>query len=710
MTNTATKGLSGAAAELTLKATPPRTPRDLVVRQRLASGDAQFRDRPLIVVQAPAGFGKTLLLAQWRREHLAHGAVVAWLSAHTTDDARRFVQTLVHAVRLGSGRPAFAQALLDGAATADELESITVWLAEIAQTALDVVLIVDDAERLPPATVHGVLAYLLHNQPPNLRVVVAARHELLNIDAADLVAYGRCVRVGAPALRFTLAETIELVRARCGARVDADACARLHEAIEGWPLGLQLALAAIERAPDARTAIDAISSRSGDLGAHLLGGLVANLADADAAFLARVAVVDHLHPDLCRAMTGAPDAGERLERLARDTPVLVAVEGSDWLRLHALARDVLRGRFAALTAAEQAGIRTRAAEWLAAHGLPEEAARQAFEAGRRELAYDLAEQCLYQIVTNGRQAAVLDWLDRLPAAEIDQRPRLRLAAAWALALSERHDDAERQVARILEQPDVDDALRYECALILSGAAYYADEPDRYIELFAPWADAPPASDPMLQRMHANRLAVRALVLGEPVEARRHQQQAPRGDFGPAFRFLSRWGDFVTGLSYLWEGQVRLVEESLGPVVADAEASLGRRSPLTCMLATVLARALWELDRPQEAAALLANRLDVLERAGIPETLLLAYRTQARMAAAEGGEHRAIDLLESLHAAGVARRLPRLCVASLADQVRVHARRYRPETCRALCKQIDELLARDDLPQGALWRRSFEVWR
>ena len=313
-------------------------------------------------------------------------------------------------------------------------------------------------------------------------------------------------------------------------------------------------------------------------------------------------------------------------------------------------------------------------------------------------------------MTHGRQAAGLDWLDRLPAAEIDRRPRLRLAAAWALALSERHDDAGRQVARILEQPDVDDALRYECALILSGAAYYADEPDRFVELFAPWADAPPVSDHLLLRMHANRLAVRALVLGEPAEARRHQQQAPRGDFGPAFRFLSRWGDFVTGLSYLWEGQVRLVEESLGPVVADAEASLGRRSPLTCMLATVLATALWELDRPQEAAALLANRLDVLERAGIPETLLLAYRTQARIAAAEGGEHRALDLLESLHAAGVARRLPRLCVASLADQVRVHARRYRPETCRALCKQIDELLARDGLPQGALWRRSVEVWR
>src|SRR5262245_51856162 len=115
---------ASGAAELVLKATPPRTARDLLQRQRLAAGDAQFRERPLIVVQAPAGFGKTSLIAQWRREHLARGAVVAWLSAQTTDEARSFVRGLVHAVQLGSGRSAFAGTLLD--AVPDELEGITV--------------------------------------------------------------------------------------------------------------------------------------------------------------------------------------------------------------------------------------------------------------------------------------------------------------------------------------------------------------------------------------------------------------------------------------------------------------------------------------------------------------------------------------------------------------------------------------------------------
>ena len=120
--------------------------------------------------------------------------------------------------------------------------------------------------------------------------------------------------------------------------------------------------------------------------------------------------------------------------------------------------------------------------------------------------------------------------------------------------------------------------------------------------------------------------------------------------------------------------------------------------------------MWERNQPAEAAALLANRLDVLERSGLPETVLLGYRTMARVAAAEGAEHRALELLGAMYAVGVARRLPRLCIASLADQVRLHARRFRPETCRELCAQIDALLADAGSPKGRLWRRSVEVLR
>ena len=179
--------------DLLLKVSPPRVPRHLVSRPRLLANDAAFHGFPAILIQAPAGFGKTSLLAQWRLEHLSHGVVVAWLSAQARDNPERLAQALALAVRQGAGRPTFGHVLLDAVGPGG-LEGITIWLAELAQTALDVVLIVDEADRLPAAS-REALAYLLRNAPPNLRTVVAARPDC-QLDIDDLIAYGQCVVLG----------------------------------------------------------------------------------------------------------------------------------------------------------------------------------------------------------------------------------------------------------------------------------------------------------------------------------------------------------------------------------------------------------------------------------------------------------------------------------------------------------------------------------
>jgi len=698
---------AGAPDDLLLKVTPPRVPRHQVARPRLQSDHEDLRDHPVILVQAPAGFGKTSLLAQWRREHLAHGRVVAWVSAQALDDTARFVQALALAVRGGSGRTTFGHTLLGGVAPAD-LEGVTVWLAEIAHLAMDLVLFVDEVDRLPEPT-REALGYLLRNAPPNLRTVLAARADChLGID--DLVTYGICSVVGPAQLRFHLDETIEVVRARFGTRVDRDAAARLHDLAEGWPLGLQLALSVMAASADPQAEISVLAAQGGALRDQFVSLLLANLDPADVAFLTRISILDPLHPELCRQVVQDDAAPERLERLARDTPVLTGGEASEWLRMHAVARGELRRRFALLPEAEQAQLRSRAVAGLAAMGLLEAAAGHALAAGQREVAYDLAERSLYEsLMARGRQGAVLDWVARMPAAEVDGRPRLLLAAAWSLALSERHEGATRFIERILAQPGADAAVRCECALIQSGAAVYADDPDRFAELHDPWAQDPPLTDPLLLQVHANRSAFRTLLEGEPALARLRQQRAPRSQH-PAMAYPSRWGDFIIGLSYLWEGQVLLVDSLLRPTLARAEIELGRRSPFACMLAALLAAALWERDQGDEAAALLANRIDVLERSGLPETVLLAFRTLARIAGAEGAEHRAQELLGALDAIGVARQLPRLCIASRADQVRLHARRFRSETCRELVAQIEALLDAPEAPQGRLWRANVTLLR
>ena len=143
----------------------------------------------------------------------------------------------------------------------------------------------------------------------------------------------------------------------------------------------------------------------------------------------------------------------------------------------------------------------------------------------------------------------------------------------------------------------------------------------------------------------------------------------------------------------------LAEKLLRPTLARAEGDLGRRSPFTCMLAAVLAAAIWERNRQRgrRAAREPARRPGTH---GFPKPVLLGYRTMARIATAEGAEHRALELLGALDAVGLARGLPRLRIASLTEQVRLHARRFRAETCRDLCARIDAQLGRAGRPARA----------
>ena len=713
MTTRSASGPSAAAlapiSELRLKVTPPRVPRHLLARPHLSLTAKSLADRPVILVQAPPGFGKTSLLAQWRLEHLAQGTVVAWLTAQRLDTPDRFAQSLALSVRMASGRQTFCHTLLEAAMPAG-LEGITIWLAELAQAAFSTVLFVDEADNLPEAS-RGALVYLLRNAPANLRCVIAARGDAW-LDIGDLITYGQCVEIGPAMLRFRLEESLALVHAQLDARIDNDTAARLHQLIEGWPLGLQLALSAIAAGVEPGAAVAGLAGRLGELREYLVSVLLSNLDAADLDFLVRISILEDVHPDLCRSLARDDDAPARLARLVRDTPVFVVGEHSDWMRMAMLARDALCQRFAALPAPSREQIHSRAAAWLDDHGMLEPAARHALAAGLRDKAYQLAERSLYEsILKRGRQSAVLGWMADLPDQELDRRPRLLLAAAWSLAISERHEEAGRLVERLLALPGADDTLRCEGALILGGAAVFADEPDRFAELFDPWSQSPPLREPLLLDVHANRTAYRTLLEGEPALARlRQQQRAPQQALGQAIAYVDRWGELVTALTYLWEGQVLLAEKLLRPALASAEGELGRRSPFACMLAALLAASLWERDQPEEAGALMADRLDVLERCGLPESLLLAYRTLVRIAVAEGAEHRAIELLDAMEAVGVARRLPRLRVASLADRVRMHARRYRAQTCRNLCQHIEGLLDDPALPQGRLWRRSVAVVR
>ncbi|MCI4568867.1 LuxR C-terminal-related transcriptional regulator [Lysobacter sp. CFH 32150] len=684
-----------SAPEFILKTTPPRIPRTALEREPLQRIWANVRERTTIVVIAPAGFGKTTLLAQWRRNWLKQGALVAWLGVDAQDDPTRFTLALLSAVSSASGRPAFDALMAQYAAESDhDIDALTGLLAEIAFLGTETVLMIDDAERLPDATVRTSLQYLLHNAPPNLHVVVSSRVPL-PLQTWELAAKGNFATIGPDDLHLQLDESTAVLGKHFGQRLNLDQCTRLHELTGGWPLGLQLVAATIEREPDLAVAIDSLSARRGDIERYFFESLLTRLPAPMTDFLIRVAILDHLAADLCEAVTGHASAGQYIARLMVETPILSVAGLQDWVRLHPLVRDFLLSRFEQLPMAEQQELHARASHWFAERQRFHEAACHALASGNESLAHAYAERALWTLTLQGKLLEAREWLDRIPPEVVAADVDLRLVGAWIMAIGERNAEALEISQAILLDPATNPQRRFVAARAAFSAAAYGDRLGLMPAILADWLayrPEPSASieDPIQALAYANGVAFMALHAGETQRVRQLIGQVPANVDNDSLRLPIAHRLMIVGLSHLWDGEASRAEAALWPALVSAERIAGRRSMVASMYAAMVAAALLERDQPTAAQALLAHRLDVIERHGAPDVILLAYRTLAYVALSQGDERRALNILESLGELGERRQLPRLMLHGFAERIRLHSLRGRSETVESLLQAMAEL--------------------
>jgi LuxR family transcriptional regulator, maltose regulon positive regulatory protein len=672
---------------LVLKITPPRTRRASAPEAWLARNADRLRDAAIGVVQAAGGFGKTTLLVDLRRRLLAQGCDVGWLLLDARDSGPRLVEGLVASLRVATGDARFGVSASHAARMpGGEIDALTAWLADIALRTRPIALLLDGAQDLPPATAGHVLPYLLHNEPRNLRIVIASRRAL-PVPMLELRARGDLATLTAKDLRLRLPETIAVLRERLGSDIDADTGAHVQEATEGWPILVQLATSVIEANPG--VAKGGLARGSRDLGRYFRESALARLEPHEAEFVVACSHLDALHPDLCRVVTGNPDAAALLDHLHHRTPILTAIEDEGWARMHPLARAAFESRFAALPAEERHALHWRAAQWLREHGDPEAAARHALAAGHDDVAHEWIGMHMYSLALSGNLAEVLAWAERLPPA-ILALPRVGLAIARAYGMSYQPASTLRQLASLAADRDPD--VRFERDLIHAGLSIYADDLETAQALLDTLGDPEPIGHELLHLMQANIAAYLEVESGETERARQRQATARAAVPGSDDIFPTIHGDLTLALSYLREGRPKLSEQAAGPALERLERSNGRRNPATCALVPALAAALWQQDKRDDAESVLAFRIDVVERAGIPESIAIAHAIVARAAFARGDEARALAGLERLHALGEGRHLARLVAASLVEQIRIHASLQRGATCAAIYDRLERCLA------------------
>ncbi|HEV2824664.1 MAG TPA: helix-turn-helix transcriptional regulator, partial [Actinomycetota bacterium] len=445
-------------ALLATKLHVPRSRSGFVARPRLADRLAPAQGGEVTLVCAPAGFGKTALLADWAR---GGRRPVAWLSLDEGDnDPARFWRHAIAA--LDEIRPGVAEpvaALLQGLQPASFEAVVTALVNQLAGVAEEVVLVLDDYHLIQSPPVHASLGFLIDHLPPQLQLVVASRADP-PLPLARLRARGQLSELREGDLRFTLEEAAELLHSAVGPELPEVAVAVLQERTEGWAAGLQLAALSLQGHADPAGFVEGFSGGHRYVLDYLTEEVLARQPDHLVRFLLETSVLERLSGPLCDAVTGHTDSQRHLEQAERANLFLVPLdEVRRWWRYHHLFADLLRARLQQQQPERVPELHASAAAWSEQHGLVDDAVRHALAAGDAVWAARLIEGHFDAMLWRSEDVTFRRWLEALPAELVRSRPRLCLAQAHGALLSGRLEavephlaDAERASAAVAEEP------------------------------------------------------------------------------------------------------------------------------------------------------------------------------------------------------------------------------------------------------------------
>jgi LuxR family transcriptional regulator, maltose regulon positive regulatory protein len=442
--------MSGQDVLLATKLHVPRPQPGYVPRRRLVEALGEGLARGRVLVCAPAGFGKTALLADWAR---GGGRPVAWLGLDGGDsDPARFWRYAVTA--LDRARPGLAGRV--GPAPPRSFEGLVTAL--INELAADpgpdqLLLVLDDYHLVDSRPVHESVAFLLENLPPGLRVAVSGRADP-PLPLARLRARGQLAELRAADLRFTPEEAAALLAETAGPGLPTVAAEALVARTEGWAAGLQLAGLSLRGHADAAGFAAAFGGSHRFVLDYLADEVLDGQPGPVRAFLLETSVLERLSGELCDAVTGRAGSQAMLQDIERAGLFVVPLdEVRGWWRYHHLFADLLRVRLQAEQPGRVPALHRAAAAWCEEHGLADDAVRHALAAGDTAWAARLVERHVEELLGRGEGATLRRWLSALPAQSVRDRPRLCLAQAYGAAqglqleaLEALLDDAERAYA------------------------------------------------------------------------------------------------------------------------------------------------------------------------------------------------------------------------------------------------------------------------
>jgi LuxR family maltose regulon positive regulatory protein len=667
------------------KLRPPRQLRQLLSRARLLEEIEHGLAGRLVILSAPAGYGKTSLLGQAFGMLQRAKSRACWLSIDEHDnDVVRFVAHLAATARqVGVILSPPTRMLLESNGNQGQGPSanalLTGLLNEFAALDDDLFVFLDDFHLIREAQVVTLVSELLLAPLERVHILVSARQQP-TLPLARLRARGELSEIDAGMLAFSAGEATQFLETTLGRKLSETQAAQLHDKTEGWIASLQMAAIAMQGAADPDAFLHEFSGADRSVADFLMEEVLQRQPHEIQEFLLATSLLDKFNAPLCNAVLGRDDAADLIKQAEQLNLFLFSLDRErGWYRYHRLFAELLRQHLVERHSDLIPRYHERACAWLAQHGHVEDAIEHACAGGDLSHAATLIDAISPALFANGQTAMLRSYAQRLPAEMLKGLPRLQLELAWENLIRWRFDEA-REARRMAAQaaaanPEstgphselVDAKLAHRDFML----AVFTDDFARALPAADAWLLNYGSLDQFMRSsVHVAMLMCQRDIfqceLPQPRCATlRSQLLEAHAVFGTIFL------DTVAGSVHYERGELQLAEHAYVQARMGAIRIQGEHSVLSAMPSAQLACLHYERNNLVEARELIFSTEDVTPEFGLVDSVIARYVTAARLERAAGFDaaaHRWLDQathladrwhLPRLHAHVLGERIPLL---------------------------------------------------
>jgi LuxR family maltose regulon positive regulatory protein len=450
---------------LQLKIRPAAPSPGLVTRERLVRRLLDAHGVPVVLIVAPAGYGKTTVLSQWSERD---ERPFAWVNLDTEDNDPRNLLSAI-ALALDAVEPIGWEVF--EALTSERPDATSVALQRLVRSLgrkeIPVVLALDNLHVLRTRESRRVVTTIWRAFGAGLQLALASRSDPV-LPIGRLRAYGNSVELRADDLAMTRSEASMLLHL-AGTEIAPEQALTLARRTEGWPAGLRLAALSLREQEGHRPNVDEFAGDDRFVAEYVREELLSGLPPSQLDFLTRTSVLERLSAPVCDAILDRHDSADMLARLARANMLMAPLDRRDSsYRYHELFATVLQAELRRLEPGRDAELHRRASAWYAAQGDPHRAIGHAIDGQDVERAGRLLLESAVEHAARGHQAVIWDWLERFTDDELAGSPLLALVAAGTSLMAGNLYEAERWTALADSATDDTDVVRAGVELVHAG--------------------------------------------------------------------------------------------------------------------------------------------------------------------------------------------------------------------------------------------------